>query len=581
MTARILVLDGDAGAAITIVQSLGRAGYDVTLAATSVDERAFRSRYVTASLVSPDPLLDKVAFQEWATGLTGFDLVIPATERTMIPLHEIRDRPSLAGKVALPPAAAVDVAFDKERVRALAERLGVVVPENIVVESLAQLDALRGRLDAWFTLGAVVLKSTRSKVWGEGGGRELAVQMVVDYPQLVNQAGQLLEAGPVQLQQWVPGHGVGVEVLADRGEIVLMFAHERLHELPMTGGGSCYRRGIEPPAALVESARRLMKALSWHGVAMIEFRVDPDSGGAWMMEINGRFWGSLALAQFGGVDFPRALVRLLLEGVRPEPVPGRRVWARAVGRDLRWMRQMTALRLADATGRRQVPAERKLMLTQPLGRSVAEWARLLGGREVWDGAALDDPAPIVFEIGSEIARVPRAVIRRWQRRRVRRGAIAAWSRPLGEVRRILVLCSGNICRSAYVGVRLDAEVTGGVSVRSGALVGPSGRPTPGPFLRAAAARGVDLSHHRSHAIDDADLSWADLILIMDDGHHAAIAQRGPEVLKKSRWLGGLLATGLDADPVIEDPIDFGAAELVASLDRMDAAIAKLLDRVRH
>jgi predicted ATP-grasp superfamily ATP-dependent carboligase len=43
---------------------------------------------------------------------------------------------------------------------------------------------------------------------------------------------------------------------------------------------------------------------------MVEFKQDQRDGVAKLMEINGRFWGSLQLAIDAGVDFPELLVRI-------------------------------------------------------------------------------------------------------------------------------------------------------------------------------------------------------------------------------------------------------------------------------
>jgi hypothetical protein len=52
----------------------------------------------------------------------------------------------------------------------------------------------------------------------------------------------------------------------------------------------------------------LLGHLGWSGVAMVEFKEDRASGTPYLMEINGRFWGSLQLAVDAGVDFPRLLL---------------------------------------------------------------------------------------------------------------------------------------------------------------------------------------------------------------------------------------------------------------------------------
>jgi len=69
---------------------------------------------------------------------------------------------------------------------------------------------------------------------------------------------------------------------------------------------------------MVESASRMLAALRWHGVAMAEFKWDEASGAFWLLEINGRFWGSLPLALAAGVDFPYYLYQVANDEV-PQP----------------------------------------------------------------------------------------------------------------------------------------------------------------------------------------------------------------------------------------------------------------------
>src|SRR5262249_45195107 len=56
---------------------------------------------------------------------------------------------------------------------------------------------------------------------------------------------------------------------------------------------------------------RLLEHVKWHGVAMVEFKVDDDSGFPMLMEINGRFWGSLQLAIDAGLNFPYLLYQMI------------------------------------------------------------------------------------------------------------------------------------------------------------------------------------------------------------------------------------------------------------------------------
>ena len=53
-----------------------------------------------------------------------------------------------------------------------------------------------------------------------------------------------------------------------------------------------------------------MENIAWHGVAMIEYRIDKRTNQPKLMEINPRFWGSLETAVYSGVNFPYLLYNL-------------------------------------------------------------------------------------------------------------------------------------------------------------------------------------------------------------------------------------------------------------------------------
>jgi predicted ATP-grasp superfamily ATP-dependent carboligase len=73
------------------------------------------------------------------------------------------------------------------------------------------------------------------------------------------------------------------------------------------------------PEALGAAGARLLEALDWEGVAMVECKHDPVTDRYYVIEINPRFWGSLQLAIDAGVDFPRLLVECAIGG-SPAPV---------------------------------------------------------------------------------------------------------------------------------------------------------------------------------------------------------------------------------------------------------------------
>jgi len=80
-----------------------------------------------------------------------------------------------------------------------------------------------------------------------------------------------------------------------------------------------YRESIALDVDLLERSRALLDRFGWQGVAMVEFKRDSTTGQPYLMEVNGRFWGSLQLAIDAGVDFPRMIAECALgERVKPQ-----------------------------------------------------------------------------------------------------------------------------------------------------------------------------------------------------------------------------------------------------------------------
>jgi protein-tyrosine-phosphatase len=348
-------------------------------------------------------------------------------------------------------------------------------------------------------------------------------------------------------------------LLAHQGEIALHIAHERIHEVPLTGGGSSYRRTIAPPAGPFEDAQKLTRALKLHGVAMVEFRFDPTSGRHWLMEINMRFWGSLHLGAFAGADFPRALADMLLHGTVPtQPEVRLGVTARNVSRDVEWLK-LVRKRRGKAT---------RFELTRPIGTSLLEWGRVLTGREAWDGVRLRDPAPFGRELrrlAEKEARTIAAKVEKALALKRAPGLTKERVRKFADARKVLVLCHGNICRSPYVAARLS-EASPGREIRSAGFYPEPNRQTPDDVQEVARRRGVDLAAHRSHVVSEADLSWADAIIVMDHRNYASLAEAGRPHLDKVLWLGALDGQGIE----IDDPYGTSDTEIDAVLARLDA-----------
>lgn len=102
--------------------------------------------------------------------------------------------------------------------------------------------------------------------------------------------------------------------------------------------------------------------------------------------------------------------------------------------------------------------------------------------------------------------------------------------------RILVICTGNTCRSPMAAgiIRhiLEKKHAGDVMVQSMGLAAFDGDPASDYAVQALAEIGVDIAGHRSRSVLRQDLLEADRIYVMTEQHRDVILDAQPEVKGK-------------------------------------------------
>jgi len=307
---KILVTDAHRGNALAVIRSLGRQGYFVIAASCDPSSLGFRSKYAREQIFYPDPSQEPLAFVDRLDETVrqhSIDLIIPVTDEAIIPL--INDRQRFQGRcqIAMPETEAFQVVGDKMRTIDLAKKLGVPIPRTSFVVSVEQAVEAVKEFD-W----PVVLKPQSSRIYEEGDSiRSYKVDYAKNEGELVEKMEEI--SSPVLLQEFVSGEGCGVEILLHEGRPLAAFQHHRIHEVPVVGGVSSLRESVELDQDLYRHSLAILQELKWTGLAMVEFKVNQD-GRAWLMEINGRIWGSIPLAVHAGMDFPSQLAKMYLVG---------------------------------------------------------------------------------------------------------------------------------------------------------------------------------------------------------------------------------------------------------------------------
>jgi protein-tyrosine phosphatase len=94
------------------------------------------------------------------------------------------------------------------------------------------------------------------------------------------------------------------------------------------------------------------------------------------------------------------------------------------------------------------------------------------------------------------------------------------------MKRILMVCTGNVCRSPAAQVLMSRELPG-CTIESAGIAAIGGAAIDPVMSELLTARGFDLSAHRSRRIDDLACRRADLILVMETAHRRLIERICP------------------------------------------------------
>jgi protein-tyrosine-phosphatase len=562
---RILVLDADMVSALTIARSLAARHYVVDVASSQAAPVAAYSNSVTAHFQYPDPLLNEENFLEWLQGHiqdVPYALVIPVTERSLVPLARARDR-FHETCLAIADDDSLKLVLDKAATFSLAERIGVSTPQSLYISSINELPALLPQLRF-----PVVVKPSHSVSGDAAGYSKRNVSYAIDEAELTLQCKACLRHSSVILQSYFRGLGAGVELIAKQGEILYAFQHLRLHEVPLTGGGSSFRMSTELEPELLDAATRLIREIRWTGVAMVEFKWNPATKEYRLMEINGRFWGSLPLAVAAGADFPAMQAELSLTGeLGAYPDYRRGVYCRNLPSDTMWHEMVFRSRSDTIT---QVPS---------FGRVLKDLSKTFSLKHHFDTQCLSDPLPGLIEIKRLMANYGRRfhdmlaekMFTLSQRLLWRNGTVRE---RLRESKTVLFICYGNINRSALAQTLMTAQLpaTSKVKVFSAGFHREEQRPADPRMVRVAAAQGADLTRSRSRLVGDQLLTESDIIFVMERDHRNRLVALNPKVANKTFSLGACLTGPKRMHAEIADPYNKPETVYRACFDDIQGAV---------
>ena len=321
-----ILLGIDTPIGVAVLRELGQHGVPVHGIGRSANAIGCASRHCTGFSLRPAGSL--AGWLPDLITLTSAKALLAISESDLVELAQLP--PVINGcAIVTPRAAPLAIVLDKSETLARATAIGIDVP--ISWQPLAGEDT---------TLRACTLTYPVIAKWADPpamADRLMALGLPLIKAEYLHNADALIAlidryaplGGWPLIQSYCPGYGLGQMIHMAGGKAVLRFQHRRLHEMPPEGGVStlCASEPLTRHAQQMAKSEALLASIGWEGPAMVEYRYDPETKRYWLMEINGRFWGSMPLASHSGAEFAWESYRRAILGqsdaVQPQIKPRR------------------------------------------------------------------------------------------------------------------------------------------------------------------------------------------------------------------------------------------------------------------
>lgn len=360
------------------------------------------------------------------------------------------------------------------------------------------------------------------------------------------------------VQKFFRGVGTGVEILAYNGEILTAFQHMRVHE-PQKGGGSSLRKSVLLDQRMLNDTKKIVRELSYTGVMMVEFKINVYSKEYVFIEINGRMWGSLPLAVSAGIDFPVYLYEMYVEGKRKFNTNYKvGLYQQNFETDFWW----------------KVNTLKNGKIVFLIREIWCQLIRVVTQKEKIDEFALDDKLVLKHTCVELVHKIKQSRMQK----RLRISLEKKTNIPIKKITkkdRILFVCYGNICRSAFANLYRNELCGSSISTYSAGYFRKGNREIDSDISKIADDFGIKTDIFRSNIITSDLMEWADYIFVFDEKNYLYILQNYKSFEKKVYLLGAYDRDRFSS-PFICDPYGLEHYDKVVIINRIADIIEKYL-----
>lgn len=305
--ATVLLTNAQLRKTLAAVRSLGKKDIKtIVVEETRFNPAAF-SKYCTKALVCPNPQKHPDEFFQYISSIIKeyqCDVFFPMDEDTVAVAMEHKEELEKLCSLPLPSYESYEITSDKGKAYKHAMSVGVDIPKTAFPSGAHNLHEITEHLKY-----PLMVKPVKSN-----GGR--GIKTVSSKEDLVKTYLEVHEHYPNPVIQEHLGEGEVYDVVLlynSLSELRASFVQRHVRKYPLVTGPSTVQESVDYPEML-ELALKYMEGLKWCGIADLEFMVQKETGKIKFIELNCKFWNSLQMGIYAGVDFPWLLYKIAVDG---------------------------------------------------------------------------------------------------------------------------------------------------------------------------------------------------------------------------------------------------------------------------